>query len=673
MSSKSRFHVAGMVLMALALLLAGGLNAADFSKYGDLARKYDRHVPVTRNTLDDEFTQLRYVKTTDFGATWSALTVAGDLTTFAPTTGGLSEFSAIVTTGNELCYVVYLATAQTPGVYSFTGPTFAPVLVVAEGSNDFEAGGRNANGWVDIGKAPNGDLYCIIWGNDAAGNNTLWGVKSTTSGASWGTPAVLLTSPAITADDELNAHIADMGSANYFFVVYETLETEGRLQNVLRIPTGGGAATTTSTGHYGPASENQPSYYTGNCKPIAYDPTGNALYTVHRNVNASAVGINYSGNEGATFSYAEVAASQRYPSSALNAAVSEPYVVSNYGVPASGAEHYAWLSKDELGYNGGLWSAPVDFAHVTYDGVRGLLYQNQIYWWDANHGAASFNYWGNFTPEQLWTTYTADGGTTWQGMGRRWGYIEDMLVAPTLAGNEIVGGTAGVGYIFTTGMTGFTDEVAPDYTQMTLLTPATTLGPYVVKTYIDDNVAVDPNDNWINWRKGDGGDEDLQLSDSSQLTNPETFAGWYFFTIPATAPDGNAWVNGDSIFFYSDGRDGSGNYGSSDVQIIIAGQTWLGADDPAPVAVDEFRLIGNYPNPFNPTTNIRFNLPADLRVTLKIYNTVGQEVAVLSDNRMLARGEHAMSFDGSAFASGVYFYKLDAGEFTAVSKMVLMK
>jgi hypothetical protein len=648
MFSKSRFRVAGVVIIAAALCLTGTVMA-------------------------QEYTQLRYVKTTDYGATWTPLTVAGDLSTFAPNQGGMADFSAIVTSGNELCYVVYLPDATPPGVYSMTGPTFTPVSVMAEGSNDFAAGGRNNNGWSDVGKAPNGDLYAIIWGDDAAGNNTLWGVKSTNSGTSWGTPAVLLTSPAIGADDELNAHIADLNGSDFYFVVYETQETEGRLQNVLRIPAGGGAATTVSTGHYAPASANQPSYYTGNCKPIAYDPVADALYTVHRNVGATGVGINYASNHGQNFTYADLTAAQRYPAVALRAADATPFVFSNYGAPAAGAEHYAWFSYDQFGYNGGLWGAPTDFAHLTYGGTRWLLYMNQGYWWDATHGVASHNGWGAHTPEQLWTSTTADGGDTWTNFTRHFDYVVDQLVASTLNNCELVGGATGVAYVITCGMTGFTDEIRPSYTQMTLLTPPTELGPYVVKTYINDNVAVDPNDNWINWRKGVGGTEDLQVSDSAQIDNPDINSGWYYFTIPATAPDGNPWVQGDSIFFYCDGRDLSGNYGSTGDQIIIAGVEWLGVNEPAGMVADQFRLMGNYPNPFNPTTRIEFTLPADLRVTLKLYNALGQQVAVLADGRMMPRGHQMLTFDGRAFASGVYFYTLQAGPYSAASKMVLMK
>ena len=675
MFSTRQFRVAGVVIIAAALCLTGTVMALDWSKNGDLVRKQPYRAPSGRHTLDQEYTQLRYVKTTDYGVTWSDLTVAGDLSTFAPNEGGMGDFSAIVTSGNELCYVVYLPDATPPGVYSMTGPTFTPVSVMAEGSNAFAAGGRNNVGWSDVGKAPNGDLYAIIWGDDAAGNNTLWGVKSTNSGTSWGTPAVLLTSPAIGADDELNAHIADLNGSDFYFVVFETQETEGRLQNVLRIPAGGGAATTVSTGHYAPASANQPSYYTGNCKPIAYDPVADFLYTVHRNVGATGVGINYSHDGGATFSYADLTAAQRYPAVALRAADATPFVFSNYGAPASGAEHYAWFSYDEVGYGGGSWTAPTNLAHLTYGGTRWLLYMNEGYWWDATHGVASHNAWGAHTPEQLWTSTTADGGATWTNFTRHFDYVIDQLIAGTLNNCELVGGATGVAYVITCGMTGITDETAPTVTGMELLTDFHTTGPYVVKAYYEDNVGIDTVNTWVNWSdpQVSSGDQISVVRDSAWISDVVKQTGWYFFTIADTNILGEHWAVGDTIDFYCDGYDVSGVYGSVGWdQFIIVGQEYLGVSAPT-AAADQFRLMGNYPNPFNPTTRIEFNLPADLRVTLKLYNTLGQQVAVLADGRMMPRGHQMVTFDGRAFSSGVYFYTLQAGPYSAVSKMVLMK
>ncbi len=85
-----------------------------------------------------------------------------------------------------------------------------------------------------------------------------------------------------------------------------------------------------------------------------------------------------------------------------------------------------------------------------------------------------------------------------------------------------------------------------------------------------------------------------------------------------------------------------------------------------------YTLSQNYPNPFNPSTTIRYSLPATAFVTLKIYNILGQEVASLVDGKQLA-GEHVVIFDGLKLSSGVYFYHINAGPYSSVKKMVLLK
>lgn len=86
----------------------------------------------------------------------------------------------------------------------------------------------------------------------------------------------------------------------------------------------------------------------------------------------------------------------------------------------------------------------------------------------------------------------------------------------------------------------------------------------------------------------------------------------------------------------------------------------------------EYSLSQNYPNPFNPTTSISFQLPYDSKVELIIYDVLGNEVAILV-NEYKTPGSYQVSFDGKGFSSGIYFYKLTAGDFVSVKKMILMK
>jgi hypothetical protein len=98
-----------------------------------------------------------------------------------------------------------------------------------------------------------------------------------------------------------------------------------------------------------------------------------------------------------------------------------------------------------------------------------------------------------------------------------------------------------------------------------------------------------------------------------------------------------------------------------------------------PLAGDEseiikYNLAQNYPNPFNPTTTIKFTLPSQFSglVTLKVYDMSGREVASLIHQNM-GSGDHIAKFDGSKLSSGTYFYKLVAGNYTDVKKMMLIK
>ncbi|HTK81782.1 MAG TPA: T9SS type A sorting domain-containing protein [Bacteroidota bacterium] len=85
-----------------------------------------------------------------------------------------------------------------------------------------------------------------------------------------------------------------------------------------------------------------------------------------------------------------------------------------------------------------------------------------------------------------------------------------------------------------------------------------------------------------------------------------------------------------------------------------------------------FRLYDNFPNPFNPVTHIRFDIPVSSIVSLKVYDVIGREVATLVEGKQLT-GPYSAQFDASGLSSGVYFYRLRVGEFTAVKKLIVAK
>jgi hypothetical protein len=85
-----------------------------------------------------------------------------------------------------------------------------------------------------------------------------------------------------------------------------------------------------------------------------------------------------------------------------------------------------------------------------------------------------------------------------------------------------------------------------------------------------------------------------------------------------------------------------------------------------------YRLNQNYPNPFNPATTIRFAIPNDQFVTLKVYNLLGEQVAVLHEELMKA-GAYETEFNSNNLSSGIYLYELRAGAFHQTMKMQLLK
>ena len=87
----------------------------------------------------------------------------------------------------------------------------------------------------------------------------------------------------------------------------------------------------------------------------------------------------------------------------------------------------------------------------------------------------------------------------------------------------------------------------------------------------------------------------------------------------------------------------------------------------------DYALEQNYPNPFNPTTKISFSLSTSENVTLEIFDILGQMVDRLLDNKYIPSGKYTVSWNASFHKSGVYFYRLTAGNKKYVKRMILMK
>jgi len=125
--------------------------------------------------------------------------------------------------------------------------------------------------------------------------------------------------------------------------------------------------------------------------------------------------------------------------------------------------------------------------------------------------------------------------------------------------------------------------------------------------------------------------------------------------------------SGQDYFYKIEAVDDAGNSAWSEELSILV--TSLSSEGTIP---DEFALLQNYPNPFNPSTKVKYQLPSDSNVSLKVYDILGKEVAVLV-NEFKPAGFYEVTFDAINLTSGIYFYKIEAGEFKQVNKMILLR
>lgn len=89
--------------------------------------------------------------------------------------------------------------------------------------------------------------------------------------------------------------------------------------------------------------------------------------------------------------------------------------------------------------------------------------------------------------------------------------------------------------------------------------------------------------------------------------------------------------------------------------------------------VSDYKLFQNFPNPFNPETNIKFSLSENTGVSIRIYDINGRLVRILINNVKLSAGIYSVTFDAKNLSSGIYFYKFEAGNFIDIKKMILTK
>ena len=202
---------------------------------------------------------------------------------------------------------------------------------------------------------------------------------------------------------------------------------------------------------------------------------------------------------------------------------------------------------------------------------------------------------------------------------------------------------------------------------------------YIFKVYINpDNVlpveltsfesTVNDRNVILNWSTSseiNNSGFDIERSDINSTTNIWSKAGYV---------RGHGNSNSVHNYFFEDKNLTSGKYKYRLKQVDFNGNfEYLNLSNEVVIGVPEkYSLSQNYPNPFNPTTNLEFGISKLGFVTLKIYDVLGNEVATLV-NENISPGYYQMKWNGAGFASGMYYYKLTAGDFSEIRKMALIK
>ncbi len=156
------------------------------------------------------------------------------------------------------------------------------------------------------------------------------------------------------------------------------------------------------------------------------------------------------------------------------------------------------------------------------------------------------------------------------------------------------------------------------------------------------------------------------------------------------APDGSVWILfSDQLYIYQQGEWTIYNLAGTGTSIYHGknGITWIGTRYEGLYKIErsnilsaeklrkhpkEVELTGNYPNPFNPKTTIKYYLPLSSKVTINIYDMLGRQISKLLDQKQ-RRGYHSVMFDGSGLSSGVYFYRINTENSNQTRKMLLLK
>jgi photosystem II stability/assembly factor-like uncharacterized protein len=236
--------------------------------------------------------------------------------------------------------------------------------------------------------------------------------------------------------------------------------------------------------------------------------------------------------------------------------------------------------------------------------------------------------------------HTTDGGATWTPQITETAYPLNGIVFVDASNGWAVGGYQDWEYMYGS-IVHTTDGGATWMTQI----DEGGYGPHFVFCGV---AFVDANNGWALHRGGI-----LQTTDGGRTWGADSSIEWWGLNDVCFADANNGWVVGDygTILHYS-------------------GSQWTAPHEGR--VRSELALQQNYPNPFNSSTTISWDLPRAGHVALRVFDLLGREVVVLREG-VVEAGRHRLTFDGSRLASGIYFARLEAGEFSQTKKVMLMK
>jgi choice-of-anchor A domain-containing protein/uncharacterized repeat protein (TIGR01451 family) len=332
----------------------------------------------------------------------------------------------------------------------------------------------------------------------------------------------------------------------------------------------------------------------------------------------------------------------------INSGMNVSYI---WGLNISNGTIFAATEKGVYKYTGSTWVA----AGLTGKDVHAIASYNGIIY------AGTWGY-GVFT--------SSDNGSTWTALNNGLGGFLAVQSLTISSNGTVFVGTAGYGVLKLT--SGAWVKVTTGYDVVWALTSASN---YIYAgTY--GNGLMKSADNGSTWTKV----TTLNVAYVYALTadaSGKVYASSYTDGIMTSGDNGSTWT---SI--------GMSGYGVSTV-IVSSSNVYAGTKEGAIYKIAEnnsqvtaaetsneipttYQLAQNYPNPFNPTTTIQFSVPQTSRVMIRVFNSIGQEVAVLADQEF-STGVHKVSFDASRLASGMYIYQMIGKNLNISKKMMLLK